>query len=65
MKGTQDRGDADMNKQTNPNLILLNQRREEGKLPADSEIGRADLDGEGTKGENTDEVSPPIPSECL
>ena len=64
-KGTQDRGDADTNKQTNPNLIPLNQRREEGELPTGSEMGRADPEGEGTEGENTDEVPPPSPSECL
>jgi hypothetical protein len=54
-----------MNKQMNPNLILLNQKREEGKLLTNSKIGCANLEGEGTKGKNTDEVSPPSPSECL
>jgi hypothetical protein len=60
-KGTQDRGDADTNKQTNPNLIPLNRRREEGELPTDNETGRADPEGEGTEGENTDEPHPPSP----
>jgi hypothetical protein len=63
-KNRMHKGGATVEEQTNPNLIPLNGRQEEGNLPASNEAKSDDPERDSSENDNTDENLPPGTLEC-